>query len=67
MATEWKVRYKNGRVQEITADKYGPVGDNHVFEADGVDIAVIDRKDVESVMRADVPDPVRRAPRTGAI
>ncbi len=62
MATEWKVRYKNGRVQTITADKYGPVGDNHVFESDGVDIAVIDRKDVESVMRADIPDPETPGP-----
>ena len=62
MATEWKVRYKDGRVQKITAEKYVPVGDNHVFEADGVDIAVIDRKDVESVTRADVPDPESPGP-----
>ena len=62
MATEWRVTYKNGRTQIITAEKYGPVGDNHVFESDGVDIAVIDRKDVESVMRADIPGPEGRDP-----
>lgn len=68
MATEWKVRYKDGREQVITAEKYGPHGNNHVFsDADSTNIAVIDREDVESVMRADVPSPTRRAPRSAAV
>lgn len=68
MATDWKVRYKDGRVQIITADKYGPYGDNHIFESNSVGhVAVIDRKDVESVTRADVPDPAKPAPRTAAV
>ena len=57
------VRHKDGRERVITADKYGPYGDNHVFESDDGIIAVIDRPDVESVMRADVPDATHRAPR----
>ena len=67
MATDWKVRYKDGRVQAVTAEKYAPVGDNHVFESEGVDIAVIARQGVESVTRADVPDPRRPAPKSTAV
>lgn len=63
--TEWKVRYTDNRVHRIEADKYQVVGDNHVFESDGVDIAVIDRKRVESVTRADVADPDSRTPVIG--
>jgi hypothetical protein len=67
VAIEWKVLYKDGRERVITSEKYGPYGDNHVFEsADGI-IAVIDRSDVESVMRADIPDATRRAPKVGAV
>jgi hypothetical protein len=57
MAT-WTVRYKDGRIQSITSDTYGPHGDNHVFESKDIGhVAVIDRKDVESVARDDVPPP----------
>ena len=37
------VRHKDGRERVITADKYGPYGDNHVFESDDGIIAVIER------------------------
>ncbi len=57
MATDWKVRYTDGRVHAITAEKYMVVGDNHVFDSEGVDIAVIARQGVESVTRGDVADP----------
>lgn len=67
MTTEWKVQYRDGRERVITAEKYGPYGDNHVFESDSGLIAVIDRKDVESVMRADVPGTTHRVPRMGAV
>jgi hypothetical protein len=62
MATEWKVRYKDGRVQKITADEYASYNDDHVFSVNDVSIAVIDRKSVESVTRADVPDPEGSVP-----
>jgi hypothetical protein len=62
VATEWKVRYKDGRLQRIPAVSYTPAGENHIFEDNGEIVAVIDRKEVEGVTRADIPDPETPGP-----
>lgn len=53
---DFRVTYCDGRTHVVTADKYGPYGDNYVFTLDGVEIAIITRSDVESVMLVDIPE-----------
>ncbi len=67
MANEYKVRYLDAREQIINADEWEPRQDEHVFFVGGEKIAAIAKNRVESVMRADMPDPVARTPRTGAV
>ncbi|HUY45525.1 MAG TPA: hypothetical protein VMV92_07345 [Streptosporangiaceae bacterium] len=64
---EFKIRYRDGRTQPVTADSYGAYGDFFVFSRDKRDILSVATKDVESVGEADVPDPTRRAPRSVGI
>jgi hypothetical protein len=53
---DYRVTYYDGRAHTITEDKYGPYGDNFVFTLDGVEIAIIARANVESVVLVDVPE-----------
>ena len=54
---DFRVTYRDGRTHVITADKYGPYGDNFIFPLGRDEIAIIARIDVESVVRADIPEP----------
>ncbi len=53
---DYRVTYRNGRTHVIAADKYGPYGENFVFTLGGEEIAIIARSDVESVVRANIPE-----------
>jgi hypothetical protein len=53
---DFRVTYRDGRTHVITADKYGPYGDNLVFTLGNDEIAIIARSDVESVVRAEIPE-----------
>jgi hypothetical protein len=53
---DFRVTYRDGRTHVITADKYGPYGENFVFTLDGAEIAMITRIDVESIVRTEVPE-----------
>jgi hypothetical protein len=61
---EYKVIYKDGRRQTITADSYGRYGSAYVFSRNRQDIFSVDAESVESVGLADIPEPTRRAPRS---
>jgi hypothetical protein len=61
------VRYHDNRTQMVPADKYGSQGDYWRFTRDGEEVALIAKKSVESITAEGVPDPARRAPRTGAV
>jgi hypothetical protein len=54
---DYRVIYHDGRTHIITAERFGPYGENYVFERDGKDAAIIPRAIVESVMVADIPEP----------
>lgn len=56
MAKLYRVTYRDGRTQLISADRYGPYGGNFVFTLDGEE-NIIARQNVESVMLADIPEP----------
>jgi hypothetical protein len=56
VAQLYRVTYRNGRTQLIPADKYGPNGDCWLFVLNGIE-NLISKKDVESVMLADIPEP----------
>jgi hypothetical protein len=65
---EYKVRYKDGREQTLSAEKYGRYGDRYAFSRDGQEILNVAADAVESIAFADVPDPVgRRVPRSAAV
>ncbi len=53
---DYRVTYRDGRTHVVTADKYGPYGENFVFTLGGEEIAIITRSDVESVMLAEIPE-----------
>jgi hypothetical protein len=53
---EWKITYKDGATQKVSADKHGVYGDWVVFTAAGKDVLRIAGSQVKSVARADVPD-----------
>jgi hypothetical protein len=53
---DFTVTYRDGRTHVVTADKYGPYGENLVFTLGGEEIAIIARSDVESVMLAAIPE-----------
>ena len=69
MATqEFRLRYKDGRVQTVTAATYGRHGDRYVFtREDRKEVLNVAADVVESIAFADVPDPVTRAPRSAAV
>jgi hypothetical protein len=56
VATLYRVTYRDGRTQEVPADKYGSNGDYWLFVLDGKE-NLISKKDVESIMLADMPKP----------
>ena len=71
-----KVRYHDGRMQVLEADRYDSQTDYWRFSRDDQEIALIAKKSVESITNDDVPDPefpavevteMRHAPRTGAV
>jgi len=71
-----KVRYHDGRMQVLEADRYDSQTGYWRFSRDDQEIALIAKKSVESITNDDVPDPefpevevteMRRAPRTGAV
>ena len=73
--TDYRVTYRDGRTHVVSADKFGSNGDYWLFTRNGVE-SLISKKDVESIMEADIPAPTmpqvevsefRRAPRTGAV
>lgn len=73
--TDYRVTYRDGRTQTVPADKFGSNGDYWLFTRNGVE-GLIAKKDVESVMEADIPEPtmpevqvseLKRAPRMGAV
>jgi hypothetical protein len=53
---DFRVTYRDGRTHVVTADKYGPYGENFVFTLDGEEIAIIARTDVESVVHTNIPE-----------
>jgi len=61
--TEFKIRYRNGKTQLVTADKYALDGQFFIFER-GEEGAILHVAimAVESVGRADVPDPGGQIP-----
>lgn len=67
MVRQFKVHYTDGRMRRIRADKWQSAGGNWIFTVDGREVAVISQKVVESITDDDLPDPVRRAPRIGAV
>ena len=67
MARQFKVHYTDGRTQPVTADKWQSAGSNWIFLLDGREVAVISQKTVESITDDDIPNPARRAPRTGGV
>jgi hypothetical protein len=54
--TEYRVIYRDGRTQAISADSFGSNGDYWLFTRNGIE-SLIAKKDVESVMDADIPEP----------
>ena len=62
-----KVRFKDGRTQQLEADKYGRYDDRYVFTRDTEEILNLAADVVESIAYDDVPDPQRRAPRSAAV
>jgi hypothetical protein len=56
--TDYRGIYRDGRSQTVPADKFGSNGDYWLFTRNGVE-NLISKKDVESVMEADIPRPVR--------
>jgi hypothetical protein len=67
VARQFKVRYNDGRMQPVTADRWQSAGSNWIFTLDGREVAVISQKVVESITDDDIPDPARPAPRVGAV
>jgi hypothetical protein len=53
---DFRVTYRDGRTHVVTADKYGPYGENFVFTRGGEEIAIIARSNVENVVRSDIPE-----------
>ena len=71
-----KVRYHDGRMQVLEADRYESQTDYWRFTRDDQEIALIAKQSVESITNNDVPDPelpeveiteMHRAPRMGAV
>jgi hypothetical protein len=50
------VTYRNGGTQIVPADTFGSNGDYWLFTRNGVE-NLISKKDVMSVMEADIPEP----------
>jgi hypothetical protein len=67
VARQFKVHYTGGRTHLVTADKWESAGSNWIFLLDGLEVAVISQKAVESITDDDIPDPVKRAPRMGVV
>ena len=64
---EYKIRYKDRRMQMVTADTYR-VGEHlYAFHRDGSIILTVDKDAVESVGLAELADPVNRLPRSAAV
>lgn len=59
---EYKVAYRDGRTQQVTADTHGVYGDWIVFSRNRKDVLRIAAKEVERVAEAGVADPVSPAP-----
>ena len=59
---EYKVTYRDGATQTVTADSHGVYGDWVVFSADRKDVLRIAATEVRSVARSDVPDAAYPAP-----
>jgi hypothetical protein len=54
---EYRIRYRDNRSHEVTADKYVEHGDFFVFVRGAKDIFSVSRSQVESVGLADIPRP----------
>ena len=54
---EYKIRYRDTRTHEVTADKYVEHDDFFVFVRSGKDVFSVSRTQVESVGLAGIPDP----------
>jgi hypothetical protein len=64
---DYKIRYKDRRMQLVTADNYGVYGDFFVFHCDGSQILSVAKDGVEAVGLAELADPVSRMPRSAAV
>jgi hypothetical protein len=61
------VRYHDGRMQAVPADKYGSLGDYWRFTREDAEVALIAKKSVESITTGDVPAPAKPAPKFTAV
>jgi hypothetical protein len=60
---EYKITYKDGRTQPVTADSYERRGGSYDFFRNRQAIYSVDAERVESVGLADIAEPSKRAPR----
>lgn len=64
---KYKIKYKDGRTQEIEANSTRTTKEFIYFEKDGDWIHQVAADSVEGVGLADIPEPTKRAPRTVGI
>ena len=64
---QYKIRYKDGRTQEVEASSYRTTKEFIYFEKDGDWVHQVAADSVETVGMADIPEPSKRAPKVGAV
>jgi hypothetical protein len=65
--TQFKIQYRDGNTQEVTAVRPLRDGDWLVFADGSSEVLRVPGAEVESVRRDDVEDRTRHAPTTGAV